>query len=95
MADFGSAIDWVTSASKKLERFLGAAEGEAPMNSADVVADALAEPIDGGEIVASLKSRQAAKKREADLNRKRSSVAEDTPGRLSSSSQRASTFPLW
>ena len=77
MEDFGSAIDWVTSASKKLERFLGAAEGETPMNDADVVADAIAEPLDRGETVASLKSRQAAKKREADLSRKRSSVAEE------------------
>ena len=77
MEEFGSAIEWVENAEKKLKRYLGAVEGEAPMNNADVVADAIAEPLDRGEIVSSLKSRKASKLHEADLRKKRSSVAQE------------------
>ena len=45
--------------------------------AADLVADAIAEPVNDGGVVASLKSRQADERHEKDLNKKRSSVAEE------------------
>jgi phage FluMu protein Com len=74
--DDTSAADFVDNAQAILHRFLD--EGR-PMDEADEVADEIARPVDEGEsgLVASLRSRKEAQKREAKLRKLRSGKGED------------------